>query len=376
MIDPVSAIHDTALEYLPADAVIIDVYPIGNGNLNKVYKLDYLIRGSDYRSCCVKFAPLKANISDRLKLDLIRGEREGLYYKIRNTFAPGSCPVVYGYDKNNRMLYMEYINGRLLRDVISAPALDIEAEKIASFLIDSLMYTRETVYDSGIEFGKVDFDRHLLCDLTDLLVFDEPYRECPYNSFSNDNERFIDDNLLKNDVLLARVGYLRNKFNNQKDCLIHGDLHSGSVFVTDRGPVVFDAEFAFFGPLAYDAGNLAAHYIIAAIDLLRKGSSETAENAIRQISDILQSFFIQTKNIVTDILIDTVGFAATEIIRRVIGMAKVPELTRISDPYDLAVLERVLLDLAVALLTDDNYRSESFVKNAVDSFCGGSYGKN
>jgi len=45
----------------------------------------------------------------------------------------------------------------------------------------------------------------------------------------------------------ARYG---QKFLNQPEALIHGDLHSGSVMVTESDTRVIDPEFAFYGPSA------------------------------------------------------------------------------------------------------------------------------
>ena len=40
--------------------------------------------------------------------------------------------------------------------------------------------------------------------------------------------------------------------------LIHGDLHTGSIFIKEDSTKVIDAEFAFYGPIGYDVGNVIA----------------------------------------------------------------------------------------------------------------------
>ena len=37
--------------------------------------------------------------------------------------------------------------------------------------------------------------------------------------------------------------------------LIHGDLHTGSIFINEESTKVFDPEFCFYGPMGYVKGN-------------------------------------------------------------------------------------------------------------------------
>lgn len=45
------------------------------------------------------------------------------------------------------------------------------------------------------------------------------------------------------------------KFMTEAQALLHGDLHSGSIMVTDTDTKVIDPEFGFMGPMAFDIGN-------------------------------------------------------------------------------------------------------------------------
>ncbi len=46
---------------------------------------------------------------------------------------------------------------------------------------------------------------------------------------------------------------------NNAQALLHGDLHTGSIFVNQDSTKVIDPEFAFYGPMAYDIGALIAN---------------------------------------------------------------------------------------------------------------------
>ena len=78
-------------------------------------------------------------------------------------------------------------------------------------------------------------------------------------------------------VLIVRAtpatAELRHAFLSEKECLIHGDLHTGSVMVPavesdeeEEGESsgggaakVIDGEFAFYGPAAFDVGTFVAN---------------------------------------------------------------------------------------------------------------------
>ena len=56
---------------------------------------------------------------------------------------------------------------------------------------------------------------------------------------------------------------LKFDFMEHAQALIHGDLHSGSIFINNERIKVFDPEFAFYGPMGYDLANVVAHTIFA-----------------------------------------------------------------------------------------------------------------
>ena len=53
------------------------------------------------------------------------------------------------------------------------------------------------------------------------------------------------------------------KFLERQQALLHGDLHTGSLMVTESTTHVIDAEFAFVGPIAFDVAKMVANLLIA-----------------------------------------------------------------------------------------------------------------
>lgn len=45
--------------------------------------------------------------------------------------------------------------------------------------------------------------------------------------------------------------------------LLHGDMHTGSLMVTQDTTYAIDAEFAVYGPIAFDVGKFIANLLLA-----------------------------------------------------------------------------------------------------------------
>ena len=53
------------------------------------------------------------------------------------------------------------------------------------------------------------------------------------------------------------------RFSERAQALIHADLHTGSVMVTQESTQVIDHEFAFYGPMGFDIGAFLGNLILA-----------------------------------------------------------------------------------------------------------------
>ncbi len=56
---------------------------------------------------------------------------------------------------------------------------------------------------------------------------------------------------------------LKWAFLTRGEALLHGDLHTGSVMVTETDTRVIDPEFAFFGPIGFDVGAVLANLMLS-----------------------------------------------------------------------------------------------------------------
>ena len=63
--------------------------------------------------------------------------------------------------------------------------------------------------------------------------------------------------------LHVAISRLKVKFMASPEALIHGDLHTGSIMVTDSSTMVIDPEFAFYGPMGFDIGAVIANLLMS-----------------------------------------------------------------------------------------------------------------
>ena len=77
------------------------------------------------------------------------------------------------------------------------------------------------------------------------------------------NQGFVQKELYEDNALKLEAAKLKFEFMNNAQSLIHGDLHTGSIFINQEHTFVFDPEFAFYGPMGYDVGNIIANMFFA-----------------------------------------------------------------------------------------------------------------
>ena len=163
------------------------------------------------------------------------------------------------------------------------------------------------------------------------------------------------------------------------ESLLHGDLHTGSIFIDNDKIKIFDTEFAFYGPYSYDIGLLFANILLNYVswegmeNVSKDKIAEYREYLLDLIVDIWQCF-IKELNIlwennskerittipgykefyIEELLKETLGFCSCEVMRRIIGMAHVPDLDQLEDLKNKAKAQILGLKIAKKLITKRN----------------------
>lgn len=112
-------------------------------------------------------------------------------------------------------------------------------------------------------------------------------------------------------------------------CLLHGDFYPGSWLKTKDGFRVIDPEFCFAGPAEFDLGVLAGHRV------LMGGSADSV--------DVILSRYCKSAGKQVDRRLVR-GFAAAEVVRRLIGVAQLPLHASLEQRAEMMRIARSLFD--------------------------------
>lgn len=383
------------LTYFDADARL-ECKEIGDGNLNYVFRVKDPASG---KTIIVKQAGEALRISAEMHVSTDRGRIEAKILGIQDSYAPGLVPKVYLYDGTMCAMVMEDMIGHTMMrtGLLKHETYPKFADHVTTFMVNSLLRTTDIVlgHKEKKELVK-SFINPDLCEISEDLVYSEPFID--YNHRNNvfpPNADFVKKELYEDQVLHLEAAKLKFEFMNNAQSLIHGDLHTGSVFINKEHTYIFDPEFAFFGPMGYDIGNVIANMFFAwcngdATIEDEKEKEEFCGWCLSTISDIVD-LFIEKYNKVFDehvtetmakvpgfkewylegILSDTAGVAGLESIRRTVGMANVIDITTIPDEEKRARAEKIVITLAKNyIMNRRSFRSGEDYLNAIKEAIG------
>lgn len=338
---------------------------IGDGNLNYVYRVK-----NNKKSVIIKQAGVhtRSNSSGRI-LDINRNKREAEILTYYGKKFPKLAPKIFYIDETMKLFIMEDLKDCIiLRDaLIKGKILYHLPEQITDFIIETTLSTADFFTDAFSKKNEViKYTNKELCKISEELVFTEPFFNLlKENVFSKKLKKYVEKEFYKNKKLQFEAAKLKYEFMNNPQALIHGDLHTGSIFTNDKYIKVMDCEFAFYGPIGYDLGTLIANLIFSYVYHLNitnnKKFMRFIYNAINDIIKLFKKkFLIKFKKDIKDIsakseefkkyYLDNVlkysfGICGLEIIRRTTGCARVKEIESVSDEKKRADIEYNLLKI-------------------------------
>lgn len=107
----------------------------------------------------------------------------------------------------------------------------------------------------------IKFTNPDLCALTEQVVFTDPYFASPINRHTPALAAAVDA-LHADAAAKAAALALKARFAGRAEALVHGDLHIGSIMVTEDTSIMIDPEFLFAGPLAFDPAKIIGELLI------------------------------------------------------------------------------------------------------------------
>ena len=330
---------------------------VGDGNLNLVF----IVRGTSGGIAVKQALPYVRLVGESWPLPLSRSHYEHQALTLQARLAPGLVPAVLHHDEPLALIAMELLEPHIImrKGLISGMRYPRFVEDITTFLARTLFLTSDLAVPAAQKKeGIAAFaGNHALCKITEDLIFTDPYREAEQNRWTSPwldatAARFRED--LDAHVAISR---LKLKFMSSPEALIHGDLHTGSIMVTESETRVIDPEFAFYGPMGFDLGavigNLVMAYLASAGHERSPGERRAFEAWVEETIESVWGEFsrkfvelwradahgdaypatlfkgeggaarleAERQAYIARLFQDTVGFAAAKIIRRILGLA-------------------------------------------------------
>jgi 5-methylthioribose kinase len=242
------------------DASSWKVREVGDGNLNLVF----IVEGGDGAAVVKQALPYVRLVGDSWPLPLKRSFFEYHALTRQQARAPGSVPAIFHFDEGQALIVMEYLSPHIIlrKALIAGRELPRIAGDLGLFMARTLF--RGSDFHMATSDRKADLalfaDNVELCGITENLVFTDPYFEAALNRHTSPQLDALVAELRADRDLKVEAQRLKHLFAANAETLLHGDLHTGSIMVTDEETRVIDPEFAFYGPIAFDVGMLLANF--------------------------------------------------------------------------------------------------------------------
>jgi 5-methylthioribose kinase len=377
----------TVRELLGADPRSWQVREVGDGNLNLVF----IVEGASGSVCLKQAVPYVRVAGPSWPMTPQRIFFEQAYYAAVGPFVGALVPKIYHYEPTLYCLVMERLSPHIIlrQGLIAARRYPNIGCDLGEYVARAAFFTSDFArpFEHKMQAMGLFSANTALVRITVDLIFTDPYMEAPRNRHT---APALDDYVreLRSDVTLKlAAAHFGQKFLSDSQALVHGDLHSGSVMVTEQDTRVIDPEFAFLGPIGFDLGAFFGNLLLSyyaqpayatAADDRRAYQEWILEQArifwitfrSRMLSlfrehaqgDLLPPAMFSgsgelaaleraRSEFVDTLFADMLGFAACKMIRRILGFAHVIDFERIADVMQRARCEKSALAMARVLLT-------------------------
>lgn len=380
---------NTVVEYLRAQPALAAVLPgdnplsaseVGDGNLNQVF----IVRDTHEpaRTVVVKQALPYLRVAGEswpLTRERMRFESQALIK--HNELAPGLAPQVYLYDDALSLVVMEDLSHLqvMRKPLVARQRFPNFADHISTFMARTLFFTSD-LYLTGPEKKalQAQFINPHLSEIQEKFVFTNPFMTSPENKWNP----LVDDEVQavrRNSALKLAIAEIKESYMTSGQALIHSDLHTGSIMADAQETRVIDPEFAFFGPMGFDVGavlenlvlNYLAHFAHTPDPVVRAEYQAYLLELVRAIwtqfaakfdalwmanprGDLMPAAYWEypggaaafadfRRRYLARLLHDTAGHGGCKMLRRVMGIVSVWDITSIADPSRRAVAERLAI---------------------------------
>jgi 5-methylthioribose kinase len=377
---------------------------VGDGNLNLVF----IVEGP-VGSVCVKQAlPYVRVAGPSWPMSPERAFFENSYYVAVAPYVGTLIPKIYHYDPELYCTVMERLSPHIIlrQGLIAGRRYNNSARDVGEYIARACFFTSDFArpFERKMDGIALFAANKSLVRITVDLIFSDPYFVCARNRHTAPQLDEIASNFRCDGPLKVAAARFGQKFLSEAQALIHGDLHSGSVMVTENDSRVIDPEFAFYGPIGFDLGAFFGNLLLNWYS--QRGHSTPNDDRVAYQKWILQqakifweSFrrcFLALWNdhakgdafpaamfstpedtaalqsarsaFLDSLFADMLGFSACKMIRRILGFAHVIDFECIQDAALRGDCEAGALAMARMLLTHpEQFHSVDDVIDAVPS---------
>jgi 5-methylthioribose kinase len=298
--------------------------------------------------------------------------------RLYNQYAPGLAPTIYEYDDEMSLVGMEYLGNHLImrKALVARQRLPLFADHISTFMANTLFYTSD-LYLTGLEKKTLQarFINPHLNKIQEDFVFTNPLMESPENQWNP----LVDDEVQRvrtNSALKIAAAEMKASYMTHAQALIHSDLHTGSIMLNPADTRVIDSEFAFYGPMGFDVGAVLENLVLNCLSHY----GHTDDPAVREeyqayvlamVRDVWNGFATKfealwvannkgelappqywnwpggeeafadfRRRYILGILRDSAGHGGCKMLRRMMGVVSVWDISSIEDTRKRAIAER------------------------------------
>lgn len=236
---------------------------VGDGNLNQIFIVTS--QDDEGKAVVVKQALPYLRVAGEswpLTLERMRYETQALL--LHNQLAPGLAPEVYDHDPDLYLVTMEYLGRHeiMRKSLVARKHFPLFVDHITTFMARTLFFTSD-LYLTAAEKREMQtqYVNSELRKLQEDVVYTNPLMDSPDNNWNPFVDKEVQETR-RNGRLKASVIEMKDSYMNHSQALIHADLHTGSIMLNEEDTRVIDPEFGFFGPIGYDVGAVMQNIIL------------------------------------------------------------------------------------------------------------------
>ncbi|XBS69287.1 S-methyl-5-thioribose kinase [Acerihabitans sp. KWT182] len=333
---------------------LLSAEEVGDGNLNLVFKI--LDRQGVSRVVVKQALPYVRCVGESWPLTLDRARIEAQTLLVHGGYCPRHTVRILHHNAEQAVMIQEDLSALAIwrHELTAGRYYPDAARQLGKYLAETLYHTSDFYqHPQDKKADMVRFSNPEMCQITEDLFFTDPYRVHDRNAYAPPLAEAVA--LLQGDSeLKLAVAALKHRFLTHGEALLHGDIHTGSIFVAESQLKVIDAEFGYYGPIGFDVGtaigNLLLNYCGLPGLLAPREAAAGREQRLRDVQELWQAFaegFLglaadgirdaalaeagYVRRFLRQVWTDALGYCGTELIRRTIGLAHVADLDQIAD---------------------------------------------